>query len=269
MNRKLIDIICGTRAYNLHTHTQFCDGHNTISQMCASALGAGVQHLGFTPHSPVHVASPCNMALANLPAYHTNILQARHEFPSLNILMGMEIDFFDSPHHRQNLRAIDIPLDYVISSVHFIPDKNGDFVDIDGSAERFSQTLRTRFDSNLEHVVDNFFDASEAMVRQGGFDIIGHFDKIAMNATTINQQLELTPHYRQRMQHLIGLIARAGIIVEINTKHFEKSGRFFPDKAVWRQLRDLNIPLAINSDAHWSDKITASRNEAFKIIDAL
>lgn len=42
-------IINSTRAYNLHSHTQFCDGHAPMADFAAYAASIGMKHYGFTP----------------------------------------------------------------------------------------------------------------------------------------------------------------------------------------------------------------------------
>ncbi|MDE6077773.1 MAG: hypothetical protein K2G29_08580, partial [Muribaculaceae bacterium] len=54
-------VVATTDSYNFHTHGQFCDGRDTMEAMAKAASDAGLLHLGFTPHSPVPIKSPCNM----------------------------------------------------------------------------------------------------------------------------------------------------------------------------------------------------------------
>lgn len=42
-----------TDLYNLHTHTQFCDGHAAMEEFVVEAIASGITHLGFSPHSPL------------------------------------------------------------------------------------------------------------------------------------------------------------------------------------------------------------------------
>ena len=46
------EIVNSTRNYNLHSHTQFCDGRFTMEEMVKAAIDCGMEHYGFTPHSP-------------------------------------------------------------------------------------------------------------------------------------------------------------------------------------------------------------------------
>lgn len=35
--------------YNLHSHTQFCDGRASMEEMAAAAMAEGFSHWGFSP----------------------------------------------------------------------------------------------------------------------------------------------------------------------------------------------------------------------------
>ena len=53
---ELKEIIESTRLYNFHSHTHFCDGQRPMEEMVRAAIDAGLQHYGFTGHSPVPVS---------------------------------------------------------------------------------------------------------------------------------------------------------------------------------------------------------------------
>jgi len=259
-----------TSHYNFHTHTPYCDGHDSVDGMCAAARDAGFLHLGFSPHSPVAIDSPCNMSRADVPAFLNDIAVARQKFPELKIYSGMEVDFFDDD--RLNISpqiAEDAGLEFTISSVHFVRDCNGVFVDIDGPSERFARNLVSRFDSNLRLCVERFFASSMLMVRQGGFDVIGHFDKIGRNASVVDPDVESAPYYVKLVNALIDGIISSGVTVEINTKAYHAEGRFFPHQRYWKRLVDARVPIIVNSDAHYSGKLNAGRDSAIAMLAEL
>ncbi len=262
-------ITSSTRRYNLHTHTQFCDGRNSIEEICDAAERMGFKHLGFTPHSPLPIASPCNMAIEDVPIYIDTIRRMRERYPSMHIYTAMEVDYLGDSWGPASEWCKTLPLDYTIGSVHFIPDLDGEYVDIDGSVERFRNTLQTRFDGDLRCLVDTFFDQSIAMVRTGHFDIIGHFDKIAHNASAVESDIESQPWYQKRLNELVEQIISSDLVVEINTKAFIADSRFFPNENLFSQLNNAGVRLVVNSDAHFADKINWGRDEALELLDAL
>ena len=51
-------------------------------------------------------------------------------------------------------------------------------------------------------------------------------------------------------------------MVEINTKKYHVGGVFFPNRSHFRLLRELRIPVLVNSDAHLPQTIDSGRREA-------
>lgn len=262
----LLSIIASTDKYNFHTHTQFCDGRDSMHAIANSAVQAGFEHLGFTPHSPIAIPSSCNMSTDDVDAYRSEVQQLNAHLP-INIYMGMEIDYLSREHGPAAQYFHDLGLDFAIGSVHFIPTRRGNFVDIDGPSERFNRNMSAEFDNDLRYVVETFYKQSVDMIAAGGFDILGHFDKIVQNGALYAPQLEEEGWYNDLVEDFIDVVIASGLIVEINTKARERLGRFFPHERHWQRLVDAGVPIMVNSDAHYSALINASRDEALSLLN--
>lgn len=259
-----------TRAYNFHSHTQFCDGRAPMSEMARMAVEKGIEVYGFSPHSPVPIVSPCNMSFESVDEYISEGRKLQELYADkCRFFVGMEIDYLGNewcPHHEY---FQSLPLDFRIGSVHFIPSKQGVMTDIDGSYERFRENMKNVFEEDIRYVVDTFFSQTLNMVASGGFDIIGHLDKIAMNASLYHPGIEDEKYYKDYIGQLIDAIESRGLIVELNTKHFERKGRFYPGESVLKEFMKRNVPIIVNSDAHTPGGINASRPEAFELLDKI
>lgn len=263
-------IAASTPNYNFHSHTQFCDGRYSMADFAAAAARSGFVHWGFTPHSPVPIASPCNMLKSDVKAYLDEFRKLKDEYAGrLSLYAGMEVDYLGADWGPSNPYFTALPLDYMIGSVHFIPSQKGELVDIDGSYKNFRVKMERYFDGDIRYVVNTFYDRSMDMIRAGGFDIIGHFDKIGHNAAHYCAGIENEPWYAERVNQLIDAIISSGVTVEINTKSREGHGRFFPHIRYWQRLVDARVPVIFNSDAHHIDLINASRPEAMELFAAL
>ncbi len=250
------------------------------------AVECGFTHYGFTPHSPLRFHSPCNMLAANVPRFLAEVERVRRDYGDrCRFYAGMEIDYIDdswgpaTPYFRQ------LPLDYRVGSVHFIPTKEGRFVDIDGSPERFCRNMAEVFGSDIRYVVETFYRQSRRMVLAGGFDFIGHFDKVGLNASAWQPGIEEEGWYRSLVDELVDMIIERRLAIEVNTKIYAKTasadavghpagapdgtGRFFPATRHLRRLKAAGIPILVNSDAHVPALIDASRSAAFTLLDSL
>lgn len=268
--KDIIAEIGADRRYNLHSHTQFCDGHAPMAEMVEGALASGLKFYGFTPHSPLPIASPCNMAAANVEAYKAEAQRLRELHDGrIRLYTGMEVDYLGPQWGPASPEVQAYGLDYIIGSVHFVPSQDGTPADTDGPAERFQEYVRTVFGGDLRYVVDTFFAQTQAMIQAGGLDIVGHFDKIALNASSMQPDIESEPWFARHIADTIDCMAAAGVTAEINTKARTRHGRFFPHTRLWQQLRRAGVPVVVNSDAHEPALTDASRAEAFTMLDDL
>lgn len=263
-------IIEETDKYNFHSHTQFCDGRASMAEFTKAAVDAGFRHYGFSPHSPVTVSSPCNMSFESVSDYIAEFQRLKAEFADrIKLYLSMEIDYLGDEWGPSNPYFDSISLDYRIGSVHFIPNQMGEAVDIDGSRESFKRKMLEKFNGDIRYVVNTFYDHSLEMVRRGGFDIIGHFDKIGHNASYFRPGIEDESWYQERVDELISEIISADLVVEINTKAWCDYGRFFPSQRYWKRLIENNVTIVANSDAHYPELIDASRREAIGLLNKI
>ena len=263
-----LDGILSTSRYNLHSHTQFCDGRGTMDQFARAAADAGILHYGFTPHSPVPFDTPCNMKADDVPAYLAEVERIRKKYDTVQFYAGMEIDYLGPDWGPAHPYFAGLDLDYSIGSVHFLPAKSDPsrFIDVDGRPERFVQYMHEYFDDDIEYVVEEFYRRSSAMVRAGGFDILGHLDKIGANASYYLPGIERRRRYLDALNALVDDVIASGVCVEINTKSLAQTGRLFPRETVVARLYRAHVPLLVNSDTHYPDLINAGRPYALSLI---
>lgn len=264
------DIVETTDCYNLHSHTPFCDGHFPMSEMAAAACMCGMRHYAFTPHSPVPVASPCNMSSRDVSPFLQECRQLRLSMAdSIALYTGMEIDWIDSDWGPHIAYFTDLELDVRIGSVHFVKDQGGEAVDCDGNAMTFVRNLHERFRGDLRYVVEKYFQQVLEMISHGGFDILGHLDKIAANASAVDPGVEDCGWYVDSVKTVIDEAVTRRLIVEINTKAYRDKGRFFPDVRWWSELLERGVVFSINSDAHYVEKVNHGRMSALKILQKM
>lgn len=260
----IVDIVSSTENYNLHSHTQFCDGRDSMEEIALAARNAGMEYWAFTPHSPVPVESSCNMRMSRMDEYlaECSRLKSLHS-DVMHVLASQEIDYlgdFWGPHvdYFQKL-----PIDFRLGSVHFVPNQDGVLIDCDGRFERFSGYLKDGFGNDLRYVVEKYFEQVLNMLERGGLDLLGHFDKIAGNASISDPDIENQGWYESLVDDVINHAVSAGVVIEINTKAFADKSRFYPAEKWWGKLFDAGAVLAVDSDAHYAGKVVSGRMEAY------
>ncbi len=252
---------------NYHSHCDFCDGHAPMEAFVQEAIRQGFIAYGFTSHAPFPIENNCNMKRNDLFPYLDEFARLKKLYSKqIELYIGLEIDYLNESFHP----AIDYfrskPLDYRIGSVHYIETPDGMPVDTDGSPERFKGYVDTYFKGDVEEVVRCFYAASREMLSWGEFDILGHFDKIGLNASFYRPGLDNKPWYKELVLDYINEIANRKVLVEVNTKAWERRGRLFPHPDYFGVMREAGIRVVVNSDAHYPEKINSGREVALQAL---
>ena len=184
----------------------------------------------------------------------------------IDLYIGLEIDFLDDSFNPSIDYFQSLPLDYRIGSVHYIVAPDGTPVDTDGSPERFRNYVDTYFDGDVKEVVHRFYRSSFRMIELGGFDFLGHLDKIGLNASLYCPGLDRESWYKKWVTDYLEEVASRNLLVEVNTKAWETRGRFYPNYDYFELMNDLGIRVVVNSDAHYPEKINAGRIEALRAL---
>ena len=256
-----------TNLTNYHSHCSFCDGRADAEAFILEAIRQGFYSYGVSSHAPLPFSTHWSMEKKDMDAYIQEIECLRTRYADrIEIYLGLEIDYLTDDYHPNIPFFQNLPLDYRIGSVHLLEDLAGELADLDVAPEIFRQKITDRFDNDLKRVVVGYFDKLMRMVEQGGFDIVGHADKISMNASFCMPGITFEKWYLDKIKEYFALIAEKEIMMEINTKAFDTKGYFFPNQHHFQLIRDLGIRIVVNSDAHYPEKINAGRPEALRAL---
>ncbi|MDR3267124.1 MAG: histidinol-phosphatase [Tannerella sp.] len=256
---------------NFHSHCTFCDGHSEAEDFVKVAIHADFRSYGFSSHSPLPFETFWNMSAKDMPAYLDEIKRLKTVYSAnIEIYTGLEIDYIDESYNASIPYFQELPLDYRISSIHFIPwqlpHSEENMICIDGSYDAFESSLDRHYKGDIKTIVQKYFENSMKMVEVGGFDVAGHIDKIYMNASRHKDFDIEADWYQKPFLELLDFIAEKGLIVEINTKNKLKKGQTYPHINSYKELYNRKIPVMVNSDAHYTDLIYSGIDETISLL---
>ena len=252
---------------NYHSHCTFCDGKAPMEEFIKEAIRQGFSSYGISSHAPLPYNTEWTMDRGQVNAYLSEADRVKKLYGDrIEIYTGMEIDYLDETSNPASPFFQQLPLDYRIGSVHVMRDDYGTYVDIDTRPEVLVGRLREHFGNDLERLLRNYFAKLMRMVDTGGFDIVGHADKLYMNAEYCQPGITATSWYKETIRKYFERIAEKGLMVEINTKKFESTGCFSPSIEHFTLLKELNIPVVVDSDAHRPENINSGREEALRTL---
>jgi histidinol-phosphatase (PHP family) len=269
---------------NYHSHSHYCDGKGTLEQQVQGAIAQGLRAFGFSSHCPVPFENKWSMKAERLGDYlaETKALKVKYE-GQIELYTGLEVDFLpriSSLSSPQLERGTPFPLegkglgigvknfpmlDYCVGSVHYVGlNQFGQPWEIDGSSVEFLDCLDTLYGGDIRVVIQKYYSIIRQMIETDPPQIMGHLDKIKMHNAARSLFEESESWYVEEVEQTLQTIAASGIIVEINTRgNYKRDLDLYPSPWIIKRMKELQIPICINSDSHRPEEITASFPLAF------
>ncbi len=244
---------------NFHQHSLFSDGKNHPEDYVLQAIRLGFTAIGFTEHSPLPFNTYYALPQRRENEYVNEIDRLKSKYAAeIKIYRALEQDFI--PGITENFSTVSnrMNLDYSIGSVHLVAPTHGDELwFIDGPERRlYDEGLHTLFNGNIREAVSRFFFQTNEMIEKENFDVLGHMDKIKMHNANRFFTVEES-WYQDLVMQTLELVKAHQLIVEINTRgiYKKRSDSYFPDHLTLRQIKEMNIPVLISSDAHMPEEL--------------
>ena len=250
---------------NFHTHSHYCDGKGKIADYLQAVVDSGVVNIGFSSHAPVPF--PCSWCMKedDFPDYLEEIRQACKLFPQLEVYRGLEVDYIPAV---VSPRTFADRLDFTIGSIHFVEGYEGKRWEIDNTLEVFKDGLKKIFNNDIRAAITRYLELTCEMLREAPPSILGHLDKIKVNARETSFD-ETEDWYRQEVRRTLEVIASTDTIVEVNTRglYKKKSATTYPSPWILEELRDRNIRITISSDAHHPQDLIREFDATLVLLD--
>ena len=241
----------------IHTHTTFGDGSDDIETLCRIAYEKRLKSIGFSDHAPVTkktgFRTPWHIPDERLSEYIETIQAAKKRWEGkLPVFLGLEVDFISGMMGPADKDYREMGLDYIIASVHYIFPPKGEPFTVDESQENILKGIKEGFGGDPFEMVDAYLNNAEAMIRAGGFDVLGHPDLVKVNNTGNRLFSSDAEYYRKKTANLAVLMAETGVPAEVNTGGLNR-GRIsecYPSPDYLKLFRKHGVPMVINADAH-------------------
>jgi DNA polymerase (family 10) len=189
---------------DLHMHTTWSDGRDSVENMVFAAQQLGYEYLAITDHSERSLASR-SMSAADIPRQRREIEKLRHRVQGLEILHGIEVDIM----HDGTLDFDDAQLegfDIVLASLH---DHGGH--EAARLTERYLRAIRHPMVNVITH------PANRSPARFQGYDV--DFDRLFEAAAETGTAMEIdgAPGHLDMDGALARRAAAMGVTVAIDS----------------------------------------------------
>lgn len=228
-----------------HTHSNYSsDGHNTIMEMCQSAIKKGLKEIAITDHFEPSLADERCM-FYNQKGYWAYMTKAKNAFrDKLRIKLGVELG---QPHlfsEATESLLKDFPYDYVLASVHKLPE-GMDVSELDYSS------------IGEEELCSMYLQQIRHLILWNNFNCIGHLDLIKRySAAVYKRNISLTCQY-ELLKEVLRLAIVSGKGIEINTSGLRQAPKeTLPGLDVLKLYKELGGEiLTMGSDAHFAEDV--------------
>jgi histidinol-phosphatase (PHP family) len=114
---------------------------------------------------------------------------------------------------------------------------------------------------NVDDIYRSYFELLYQAVESGLFDILGHPDLLRI----YNNKPSFDPEYLYR--ELAGRLSRHDMAYEINTNGRNRPlADFYPDRRYLKLFREKDVPVCVNSDSHFPERIGQYFDEAYRLL---
>ncbi len=242
---------------DVHLHTRFSfDSEEYPENYLKSARKTGVKVIGFSEHYDYDAyLDGENLPLADLPAYINNIEKLKISYPDTDILCGIEFGYRREalPKYRELLKKY--PFDYVINSLHTLPDRGDCYHDKFFEGRTLKQAYLDYFNGVLESVKADY-----------DYQIIGHLCYACRYRTGDGSAIKYKD-FSDILDEILKEIVRREKCLEINTSNGVGGCTFLPDKDIISRYLELGGKLlSFGSDAHTADKYLDRNSEVAEFL---
>ena len=256
---------------NAHTHSTYCDGKSTVTEMIEKAKELGFTSLGFSGHGEQGFDSAYAMDDGREIAYLNELRALQQQTGRLRIWAGVEEDILAPETVKARHRK---QMDYVLASSHYVhaPEgsparMDGEWVAIDGSSAQMRQYVDRFMDGDGLAMVRHYYDTFCTALRAQRVDVIGHFDLIRKNAVKAGLFDENDPAYRRIALDALESIRGVGVL-EVNTGAMARGYMEtpYPTLVLLGAWREMGGEVTITSDCHRAEHLDFGFDTAMKLL---
>ncbi len=226
---------------DIHLHSGFSfDSSEKISNYIEKARESGVPALGFSEHYDYDaVLDGADIALCDIPKYTEYVKGLRENIASPEILCGIEFGYRDISVEQYRRLISEYNFDYVINSVHTLPERGDCFHERFFAGRSIQECYRDYFKAVLESVNADF-----------DYQIVGHLGYVSRYRSGCNSKINYSD-FSDILDEILKCIIARDKCLEINASVGKTGGLSLPDTdVIVRYLQLGGKKLSFGSDAH-------------------
>lgn len=244
---------------NIHTHTVFSDGKNTVEEMIKGAVDRNFLSYGVSDHSETLCDMSYCMKKEQYTEYILQINNLKEKYKGkIDVLCGMELDYFSQID--RNL------FDYIISSVHYIIENNKVYA-IDHAKQIQLDCIKECFSGDQNKFAEYYYNQCVDNVIKNKPDVVGHIDVITKYGV-INEDDSI---YKEIALSAIDKILNYCNVIEVNTGAIFRKCKStpYPNPFILKRILEKGGNVVINGDSHCVEALDTFFKESVDILKSV
>lgn len=241
---------------NFHQHTIFSDGKNTAEQIVQSAIGRGMEAIGFSDHSYTSIDESYCMMPDQYEAYFAECARLKEAYrDQIEIYTGLEMDYYSDIDRSK--------FDYIIGSVHYMY-VNGICYPIDHSAAQQKEYIQNECGGDYLLFAKRYYDSLIKHMEKNRPDIVGHFDVLTKYGLVDEENETYQAIARDAIDRILPYVK----IFELNTGAIARKCKTvpYPHPNLLCHILEGGGEFILGADSHASDTVDFYFNEATEIL---
>lgn len=245
---------------NIHTHSTYCDGKNTLEEMIEAAIRKNFTVLGFSGHafSPYDI---WGMSQGKQSEYRVELMRLKEKYKDcIDIFIGIEQDITYITENPADF-------DFIIGSKHYM-EHCGEYREIDESRAVMQSIIDDWYDGNFVDFAKDYYNDIKQIAFRDEITVVGHIDLLTKYNETETFISFDDKEYLQYAFDAIDCLIRAGKIFEVNTGAISRGYRStpYPHKTLLKYIRERGGKILLNSDCHEKNRLDCGYDNAMNLI---
>ncbi len=235
--------------FDLHIHSTYSDGKNSIEEIVLKAIEKSFDIIGISDHSYTSFDESYCIKKDAIDKYLKDIELLKNKYcDKIRILAGIEQDFYSEKSNHV--------FDYKIGSVHYLK-VNDTYLSVDESKEALLNDVNEYFEGDIYAYIEQYFETVSEVIKTTDADIIGHLDLISK----FNEDGDLFdvnhPRYIRAYKIACDKLLAENKLFEINTGAISRGYRSspYPSNEIYDYLKTNGAKFILSSDSHNADTI--------------
>lgn len=235
------------RYCNMHTHTNFSDGADTVEANVRSAIDKNMVSLGISDHCYTYFDTSYCVQADKLAEYKSEVRRIQELYKDkIEVYLGIELDGFARLPDRADY-------DYIIGDIHYVQTPDG-YRAVDLDKNEFTEISKKYFGGDTVAMAESYYRSYAEAVCPMRPDILGHIDLI----TKYSLVDESAPRYIRAAKEALAAALEVTPIIEMNSGAISRGYRNDPYPAVFLidEIKARGGKILLSSDSHAAKDIT-------------